>query len=67
MDWFEWELEHAQRLYSMYWTNTTGHPVPGLVRPMGATNVTVRLPFETFTENTPLRFRVHGVNRAGYA
>ena len=65
MDWFEWELEHAQRLHSMYWTNTTGHPVPGVVRPMGATNVTVHLPVETFTENTPLRLRVHGLNRAG--
>ena len=65
MHWFEWELEHAQRLHSMYWTNTTGHPLPGILEPMGVTNVTIRLPFETFTENTPLRVRVHGVNRAG--
>ena len=65
MDWFEWELEHAQRLHAMYWTNTTGSPVPGLVRPTGATNVTLALPFQTFTSNTPLRLRVHGVNRAG--
>ena len=70
MDWFEWEVEHTQRLHGMYWTNTTGSPVPGRLRPAaevaaGALGATLRVRPGTFTANALLRLRVHGVNRAG--